>query len=103
MLGLGMEAAAISRAQRLSGLKRIIPNSLIKKIFAECQPRSRAGARLPASLVLWFVLAMGLFCRDCYRQVFRWLVPFRLGGAPGRSTLCEARRRLGVRPLVLLA
>jgi hypothetical protein len=103
MLGLGMEAAAVSRAQRLSGLKRIIPDSLIKKILTECQPRSRACTRLPASLVLWFVLAMGLFCRDCYRQVFRWLVPFKPGGAPGRSTLCEARRRLGVRPLVLLA
>jgi hypothetical protein len=58
---------------------------------------------VPAELLVWFVLALGLFCRDCYRQVFRWLRPFVCDGVPGRSTLCEARRRLGVRPLVLLA
>jgi hypothetical protein len=41
--------------------------------------------------VVWFVIAMALFCRDSYRQVFRWLHRFRPGGTPGRSTLCEAR------------
>lgn len=103
MLRLGMEAAAVSSATRLSGLKRIIPASLVKRILRQSGQHTRAGARLPASLVLWFVLALGLFCRDCYRQVFRTLRPFRRGGVPGRSTLCEARQRLGVRPLVLLA
>ena len=46
---------------------------------------------------------MALFCRDSYRQVFRWLHRFRKGGTPGRSTLCEARHSLGVAPLRLLA
>jgi hypothetical protein len=38
--------------------------------------------------------------------VYRWLVRRRAGGgkpAPGRTTLCEARRRVGVRPLAALA
>ncbi|MCH7688111.1 MAG: transposase domain-containing protein, partial [Planctomycetes bacterium] len=48
------------------------------------------------SFLVWFVVALGLFCRDSYRQVFRWLAPYRRRGTPGRSTLCEARRRLGV-------
>ena len=103
MLRLGMEAAAISQATRLSGLKRIVPASLVKRILRQSDQHTRIGARLPAQLVLWFVLALGLFCRDCYRQVFRALRPFRRGGVPGRSTLCEARHRLGTRPLVLLA
>jgi hypothetical protein len=53
--------------------------------------------------MVWFVIALGLFCRDCYRQVFRWLQPFRRKGTPGRSTLCEARKRIGVAPLRALA
>jgi hypothetical protein len=58
---------------------------------------------LPAWFLVWFVVALGLFCRDCYRQVFRWLQPFRKGGTPRRTTLCEARKRLGVAPMRLLA
>jgi hypothetical protein len=45
------------------------------------------------------VVGIGLFCRDSYRQVFKWLQPFRRTGTPGRSTLCMARHRLGVAPL----
>src|SRR4051812_10248092 len=52
--------------------------------------------------MVWFVIALGLFCRDCYRQVFRWLQPYRKGGTPRRTTLCEARKRLGVAPMRLL-
>jgi hypothetical protein len=57
---------------------------------------------LPAWFLVWFVVALGLFCRDCYRQVFRWLQPFRKGATPRRTTLCEARKRLGVAPMRLL-
>ena len=53
--------------------------------------------------MVWFVIALGLFCRDSYRQVFKWLQPFRRQGTPGRSTFCEARQRLGVAPLHRLA
>ena len=53
--------------------------------------------------IVGFVIALGLFCRDSYRQVFKWLQPFRRKGTPGRSTLCEARQRLGVAPLHRLA
>ena len=53
--------------------------------------------------MVWFVIALGLFCCDCYRQVFRWLQPFRRGGNPGRSTFCEVRKCLGIAPLRFLA
>jgi hypothetical protein len=49
--------------------------------------------------MVWFVISLGLFCRDSYRQVFRWLQPYRENGTPPRSSLCEARQRLGVAPL----
>ena len=52
---------------------------------------SRAIAAMvqpPASdvLMIWFVIALGLFCDDCYRQIYRWLVPWKKGNVPGRST-----------------
>ncbi|MBK8619622.1 MAG: IS4 family transposase, partial [Anaerolineales bacterium] len=34
--------------------------------------------------------------------MFRWLQDFQPRGIPGRSTLCEARKRLGNRPLLAL-
>jgi hypothetical protein len=102
MTALDKEVAALSRADRLAGLKRIIPRQRIKRVLRLCR-KQRSCPRLPAFFMVWFVLAMGLFCRDCYRQVFRWIRPWSKLGVPGRSTLCEARGRLGVRPLVLLA
>lgn len=46
--------------------------------------------------MIWFVIGIGLFSRDSYQQVYRWLGPYGKWGTPGRSALCEARKRLGV-------
>lgn len=64
----------------------------MESVVAESARPSHFCRRLPN----WFVVAIGLFSADSYRQVFRWLNPFR---TPGRSTLCMARRRLGVAPV----
>jgi len=53
--------------------------------------------------MVWFIIGLGLFSCDCYRQIFRWLQRFRRKLIPGRSTLCEARKRLGIAPFRLLA
>jgi Insertion element 4 transposase N-terminal/Transposase DDE domain len=103
MFRIGKEAVALSRAQRLGALHRIIPRQKVKRVLAMTGHDRVFCARLPALFMVYFVLAMGLFCTDCYRQVFRWLRPWKKGSVPGRSSLCEARRRLGVRPLVELA
>jgi hypothetical protein len=88
--------------QRLRALKRIIPRAHIHAVLRRTGHAQRRYLRLPAWFMVWFVIALGLFCRDSYRQVFKWLQPFRRKGTPGRSTLCEARQRLGVAPLVQL-
>lgn len=104
MFSLDKEVAALSRADRLAGLKRIIPRERIKRILSRTGKDGTVCPRLPAVFMVSFVLGLGLFSRDCYRQVFRWLVPWqRRGSVPGRSTLCEARQRLAVAPLVILA
>lgn len=119
MFSIGTEAAALSHEHRLAGLYRIIPPAQIKRAIGRCGRRQRRCLRCSALFMVYFVLAMGLFCGDCYRQVFRW-IGFRLKaqaptagksrgltrrciGVPPRSTLCQARRRLGVKVLVLLA
>jgi hypothetical protein len=103
MFRVGTEAAALSHAQRLNALKRIISREQVKDVLRKAGQADTICPRLPALFMVFFVLALGLFCTDCYCQVFRWLKRWKKGAVPGRSTLCEGRHRLGVRPLVLLA
>lgn len=90
-------------AERLRALKRIVPRARIQAVLRRTGHARRRYLRLPAWFMVWFVIALGLFCRDSYRQVFKWLQPYRRGGTPERSTFCEARQRLGVAPLNYLA
>jgi Insertion element 4 transposase N-terminal/Transposase DDE domain len=104
MLRLGKEVGQLAEkltAERVRSLKRIIPCATIKTILKQCG-LTRVCSRVPNWFMIWFVIGLGLFCQDCYRQIFRWLQKFRPGLTPGRSTLCEARKRLGVAPLRLL-
>ncbi len=106
MPSLYTEAAALAQwptAERLRALKRIIPRARIQAVLRRTGHARRRYRRLPAWFMVWFVIALGLFCRDSYRQVFKWLQPFRRHGTPGRSTFCEARQRLGVAPVRQLA
>jgi hypothetical protein len=103
MFRIGTEAVALSRAQRLHSLHRIIPRAQVKRVLSKTKKDRAFCARLPAVFMVYFLLAMGLFCTDCYRQVFRWLRPWKKNTVPGRSTLCEARQRLGVAPVAMLA
>ena len=101
MLGLNKEVTELAQQptdERVRALKRIIPCSTIKAIL-KTNGRNPKCPRLPNWFMVWFVIGQGLFCTDCYRQIYRWLNRFRPGGVPGRSTLCEARHRLGVAPL----
>src|ERR1700737_310063 len=103
---LGMDVEALSQwptAERVRALKRIIPRGKVQEVLRGTGHARRRYLRLPAWFMVWFVIALGLFCPDSYRQVFKWLQPFRRKGTPGRSTLCEARQRLGAAPLHQLA
>ena len=92
-----------STAERVRALKRIVSKKSIERACLQGGCKHRYCRRLPRWFVVWFVIAMGLFCRDSYRQVFRWLQRYSRNGTPGRSTLCEARKSIGVGPLRRLA
>jgi hypothetical protein len=106
MSPLTVDAATLAQwptAERVRALKRIIPRARIQTILRRTGHARHRYLRLPAWFMVWFVIALGLFCRDSYRQIFKWLQPFRRQQSPGRSTFCEARQRLGVAPLLQLA
>src|SRR5450759_5073568 len=89
MVCIGREAdlfASWSTRQRLTALKRIIPK---RKLTAALRRSGRGRTFCPRTsdgFMLLFMIAMGLFCSDCHRQIYRWLMPFKKGGVPGRST-----------------
>ena len=87
---------------RVRALQRLFPRRQRQRILDELDPDARRCPRIPGWFLLGFVIALGLFARDSYRQVFRWLCP-RGVPTPGRSTLAMARQRLGVEPLRRLA
>jgi hypothetical protein len=90
-------------AERVRALKRIIPLADVQAALQATGQHRRRCTRLPKWFMVWFVIALALFCTDSHRQVYKWLQRFRRRGTPGRSTLCEARQHLGVAPLRVLA
>jgi hypothetical protein len=106
VIDLHHEAAALAAwptDERLRALQRIIPRARVDDALAQTGRDRTPCRRLPGWFMVWFMIALGLFSRDAYRQIFRGLQVFRPGGIPGRSTRCEARQRLGVAPLRALA
>lgn len=106
MIDLRTETDALASwptQERLRALQRIIPRARVEAVRARAGCDRRCCPRLPGWFMVWFIIALGLCCRDGYRQLFRWLQPFRPGATPGRSSLCEARKRLGIGPLRGLA
>ena len=106
MIDIRKEADAFASwptRERLRALKRIILRARVEDALERTGRDRTPCRRLPGWFLVWFVIALGRFCGDCYRQVFRWLQPFRPGGTPRSSTFCEARKRLGVAPMRLVA
>jgi hypothetical protein len=103
---IGTEADALVRwsdAERLSALKRIIPKRSVTSVLRKTGKDSTFCKRLPAWVVVWFMAGIGLFNADSYRQVYRWLMQSSKNRpVPIRSTICEARKRLGARAMALL-
>jgi hypothetical protein len=80
-------------------------------VLTETGAWERRKRRLPARLVVAFVLALGLWAREGLVGVLSNLVdglrewdpsPWRTWEPPVKSALSQARQRLGVRPLFLL-
>lgn len=96
-LAPGLDARILDR---LTGLEKVIPPELIRQVLQATGRANGRACKLTHEVMLWIVLAMGLLSDLPIRQVFKHARRLRLGEkTPGRSSLCEARKRLGVEPL----
>jgi Insertion element 4 transposase N-terminal/Transposase DDE domain len=85
---------------RLAGLEQVIPAETLRQaLFVTGRVNGRRCV-LCHEVMLWVVLAMGVLTDLPIRQVFKHARRLRVGEkTPQRSSLCEARQRLGVEPV----
>jgi hypothetical protein len=85
---------------RLAGLEKVISPEEIRQALLAAGCVNRRACKLTHEVMLWVVLAMGLLTHLPIRQVFKHARRLRpREKTPGRSSLCEARQRLGVEPI----
>jgi len=86
----------------LGELTQIVPFEMVDEVLASTR-RVQARVRdLPSRVVVYLLLAAGLFAELGYRQVWARLVAGLDGlvvATPTSSALAQARRRVGVEPL----
>jgi hypothetical protein len=85
---------------RVAGRQQVISDEAIRQALADTGRVQKRSCRLTLEVTLWIVLAMGVLTDLPIRQVFKQARRMRCGEkSPDRSSLCVARRRLGVAPV----
>ena len=85
---------------RLAGLEQVIPPEAVRQALHSTGRINPRSCKLTHEVVCWVVLAMGLLTELPIRQVFKHARRLRVGEeTPDRSSLCVARRRLGIAPM----
>ena len=85
---------------RLTGLEQIIPPDAVRQALQATGRINPRRCQLTHEVVCWVVLAMGILTDLPIRQVFKHARRLRFGETtPHRSSLCVARRRLGIAPV----
>lgn len=85
---------------RLAGLEEVIEAETVRQVLQETGRVNPRRCTLAHEVVLWVVLAMGIFTDVPIRQVFKRTRFARAKEkSPCRSSLCHARQRLGVAPV----
>jgi Insertion element 4 transposase N-terminal/Transposase DDE domain len=85
---------------RLAGLEQIIPAETLRQALRATGRINGRSCVLTHEVMLWVVVAMGVLTELPIRQVFKHARRLRVGEySPNRSSLCTARRRLGVEPV----
>ena len=85
---------------RLAGLEQVIPPEAVRQALQATGRTNQRRCTLTHEVIFWVVLAMGLLTDLPIRQVFKHARRLRVGETtPHRSSLCVARRRLGIAPV----
>ena len=85
---------------RLTGLEQVIPPEAVRQALQDTGRINPRSCKLTHEVICWVVLAMGILTELPIRQVFKHARRLRAGEeTPDRSSLCVARRRLGIAPM----
>ena len=85
---------------RLTGLEQIIPPEAVRQALQATGRINPRSCQLTHEVICWVVLAMGILTELPIRGVFKHARRLRFGEeTPHRSSLCVARRRLGIAPV----
>jgi len=85
---------------RLAGLEQVIASDVARQCLSEAGCDGQRSCGLNHEVMLWIVLAMGLFTEVPIRQVFkRSRFAHACEPTPSRSALCQGRQRLGIAPI----
>jgi len=97
----GWETDSAGRVlDRLAGLEQVIAPEIIRQCLDESGRGIQRRCPLNHEVMLWVVLAMGLFTDVPIRQVFKRARYARFQEpTPSRSALCQGRQRLGIGPV----
>ncbi|MGH2969330.1 MAG: transposase domain-containing protein, partial [Solirubrobacteraceae bacterium] len=88
-------------------LTRVFPPELVERVVAEAGRTEQRQRLLPARVVVYYVLGLGLYSSSSYEEVMRMLVDGlswqsgwrRPWSVPTKAALFKARARLGAEPL----
>jgi hypothetical protein len=110
--GMARRAMSMSSGGKISEhlsvglLARAVPRHLIREVLGEQKLESQRVRDLPAEVVVYYTIALGLFMAVSTREVLRclvegldWLGKFRPVRIAGKSAISQARTRLGAAPL----
>ncbi|MBC6949744.1 IS4 family transposase [candidate division KSB1 bacterium] len=93
----------------IPALSKIISSRRIDRVLEQTGKREKRCRKVSAAFCIWFCIALNLFTDDPYQHVLSKLVKgLRYIWSdpnitlPGKSALCAARSRLGVKPIVAL-
>jgi len=93
----------------LEAFAQVLPPATMAAVLAECGATEVRARKLPALVTLIFCIAMNLYATDDRAHVFRrlvaglrWCWPDPTGLHVSKGALCQARYRLGARPLARL-
>src|SRR3954464_15474507 len=94
----------------LGVIAKYFPAEKVHSILKQTERASTRQRDLPAHVVVYYVIALGLYMRSSYREVLRcllegvqWLLdPSSAVKVAGKSGISQARSRLGAEPMQAL-
>jgi len=97
------DGSLLTDAIGIGTLTRLVPRELVDEVVASAGRKEIRKNKLPARVMVYFVMAMALFYGDAYEEVMRKLAGGldyigtwrREWDVPGLGALCHARQRLG--------